>query len=369
MNHKYQLSIGVLLLLLSAACTKIDNSYKDFVVPGGRVYVEKPRNAAAYAGYHKVQIAWVKASDPNVSGAKIYWNNYADSVMITVNPQQDTVRTVINGLLEQYYTFVIQTFDKNGNTSVPVEITGRSIGDTYLSGLSQRFLQSAFYRSGTFNAKWGAAAVYNGAVGVKIFYTDVAGKAKEKFVPNDETNTIISDYSDTTGFRYTTLYKADTSAIDTIYTPMSAIADIKMDKSLWKVVAFSTQHPGADNAATNLIDGTFTTRWHTLASGSSYPHFIVVDMGSMITISKFSVERTNKDAPNGDERGPDKFQLLVSNDNTSWTDLGVFNFNRFVDGEQMYNIANAPKSRYFKFVGLSGPQAYMVLGEVSVYGF
>lgn len=358
----------LLLILLAGACSKIDNSYKNFIEPGGRVYVESANKAVALPGYYKIDILWPKMADPNVTSAKIFWNNYADSVAINITPQQDTIHAAITGLQEQYYTFTIITYDNNNNRSVPVEITGRSIGDNYLASLSNRYLQSASQTAGSLTLDWGGAPVYNGAIGVQVFYTDNTGASVYKFVPNDETTTVIFDYSDTTQFNYRTLFKADTTAVDTIFTSFQTVDEIRLDKTKWSVIAFDAQHTGPENAASNMIDGTFTTRWHTAVPGPSYPHFIIVDMGAERTISKFSLERTNKDVPAGDDRGPDTIEFLIGNDTTQLKSLGVFNFNRLVNGEQYFPVTNAT-GRYFKFVGLTGPQFYMVLGEVSAYGF
>ena len=56
-------------------------------------------------------------------------------------------------------------------------------------------------------------------------------------------------------------------------------------------------------------------------------------------------------------------------DNVSWTDLGTYDFNRFVNGEQNYVMGSLVRARYFKFVGVAGPQDYMVMGEISAYGY
>jgi hypothetical protein len=49
-------------------------------------------------------------------------------------------------------------------------------------------------------------------------------------------------------------------------------------------------------------------------------------------------------------------------------DAGIFNFARMNDAGQYYAVTARPKARYFKFVGLSGPEKFMVMGEINVYG-
>jgi hypothetical protein len=46
----------------------------------------------------------------------------------------------------------------------------------------------------------------------------------------------------------------------------------------------------------------------------------------------------------------------------------VFSFDREIDDGQFYDIASHPKARYFKFVGLSGPKNFILVGEITVWG-
>src|SRR5690606_23416814 len=102
--------------------------------------------------------------------------------------------------------------------------------------------------------------------------------------------------------------------------------------------------------------------------GSSYPHHVTIDMGAVRTITQFGVWRTTFEN-GGDDRAPDVIQFLVSEDNVTWVDLGEFDFNRFINGEQVYQMPEGTVGRYFKLVGVSGPQdSNFVLGEISAYG-
>lgn len=358
------------IAILGVACSKMDDPYKELIKPGGRVYVEKA-NAKALPGYKKIEIVWPRAADPNVTRARIYWNNNADSLDVTINPQADTVRQTISNLNEQIYTFLIKTFDKDGNSSVPVEIVGRSYGDTYLGSLANRSLVAAEIRSGIMNLDFGAPTTFNGEVALEVLYNDVNNQPKIRMLNNEQTELSIIDYHPSTKFSYRTAFLPDSNAVDTIFTDYSIVNKIKLDKSLWRVVSFSDQHDEPGGGAAGVIDGTAGTRWHTRVIGgvAPYPHWLIVDMGSERTFTEFSVERTTKDAPTGDLRGPDTFEVLISKDNTTWTSLGIFNFNRFLGGEQKYPIASTASGRYFKFVALTGPGNVMALGEISAYGY
>ena len=80
-----------------------------------------------------------------------------------------------------------------------------------------------------------------------------------------------------------------------------------------------------------------------------------------IVITSFEIFRQ----PGKDQMG-DTFQLFVSDDATNWTDQGVFSFDRQIDDGQFYDITSHPKARYFKFVRLSGPKNFILVGEITV---
>jgi hypothetical protein len=172
------------------------------------------------------------------------------------------------------------------------------------------------------------------------------------------------------GYEYRTVYKPDSAGVDSFFTGYSRNTLLTFDKKDWRIIDFSTQHDTTNNSVKNLIDGTFKTRWHSAAGSSSYPHHATIDMGVVRTITQFGAWITTYDSPpDGDHRAPDKIRFLVSMDNITWTDLGVFNFNRFLLGEQTFVITPSAQGRYFRFVGVSGPENNMVMGEVSAYGF
>ncbi len=356
---------GLVLLL---GCKGMDSTYKEFVVPGGLTYVGKPVHPVAYMGKYRVQLKWARGSDPNVASTRIYWNNYTDSTEVPVEPGVDSLQVMITGLQEQSYSFFLKAFDDNGNSSVPVEVTARVFGDAYEGGLLNRGLNgSEIDADGIVTLNWAQANLTAGAYMTEVTYTARDGAQKVTAFPATENESVIPDFETGEPLRFRTVYVPDTFAIDTFYTEYDYARDFLLKKTNWKIVSFSTEHPGATNAVANFIDGTAGTRWHSQVNvGSKYPHHATIDMGSEQFVTQFGVWRTTFEN-GGDDRAPDRIQFLVSNDNKTWTDLGSYDFNRFVNGEQLYPVEEAPLARYVKFVGLSGPQEYIVMGEIDVY--
>ena len=358
----------VMLLLLGTftACEQMDATFDEYVVPGGITYTGKASAPVVHVGRNRVKISWPRGTDPTVTKARIFWNNYSDSVEVAIPPTGSTISTIIDDLPEQTYAFVIKTYDAQGNSSVPVELLTATYGEKFQERLLNRPLNSAIVNDqGQVTLAWGAADISGGAYATEVSYTGKDGTVQLLRFPVSEASSTIPAVKAGTALHYKTIYLPAPLSIDTFATSTQEHSQFMFDKSTWSIASYSTQHnTAAENVVKNIIDGSAATRWHTLSNASAkYPHFVVVDMKADKMITGFEIFRMA-----GDVRACDRFQLLVSNDNKAWLDLGSFDFDRMNDGGQFYPIPGQPKARYFKFVGLSGPNGYMVMGEINVYG-
>lgn len=344
-------------------CKEIDSTYKDLVVPGGIIYPEKAVSPIVYSGRNRVKISWLRGSDPSVIKARIFWNNYTDSVEVDIPADEDTISCLLEDFPENTYSFYIRTYDSNGNVSIPVEVIGTSYGEQYENSLLNRVVDECINTGTVITVNWGfvdTTSVY----ATEVRYTNTSDEIQTQYILATEDISTISDMKEGTIFQYRTIYVPNHASIDTFYTDFLEIKEFFLDKSDWSVIDFSSQHStAAANVVTNIIDGDPGTRWHTHASTSQYPHYVTIDMKKEWVITGFEIFRMTDD-----DRACDTFQLLVSTDNETWVDLGVFDFNRLINDGQYYEISSQPPGRYFKFVGLTGPHNYMVLGEINVYG-
>ncbi|HBK32132.1 MAG TPA: hypothetical protein DDZ78_11025 [Porphyromonadaceae bacterium] len=227
------------LFFMAVSCGKMDDAYKEFIVPEGIVYVQKPTDVDVFSGFKRVKFVWIKPVDPNVVTTRIYWNNYTDSVEFTNPTHADTISYLLN-VPEGFYSFNIKNFDSEGNTSIPVEVQGRAYGDLLLETLSNRLIKDALISQDNLNLIWNAADLYNGSIGQEFSYTDIQGNRKNIFLPASESNTEISDYKHGTDLSYRTLFLADSTSIDTLKTEFTIYASsnilIRLDKSKFKEV-------------------------------------------------------------------------------------------------------------------------------------
>lgn len=375
-NKKYAMKLskiiglGLLMLAMILSCSPMDE-YKDFFKNKSEIqYTGKLDSVLVYSGKERVMIRGLFLSDPKITECRIYWNSKLDSVSIPVERTEgvDTLEYIIN-LPENGYNFEIYTFDKQGNKSVPVYVTGISYGASYSASLTNRLIFSATLDDDQkVTVKWRDINKTLGAFATELIYTDNTNQEQHVVTNIKETTSILNDYKSGTPILYRTLYMPDTLSIDTFYSASQNYQNLMFSKRNWTIPEFSSNHGGDDNRVQNVIDGTATTRWHTLV-GKQYPHFVVVDMQKKRNISSFSIESTTFEAPDGDSRAPTTFQLLVSDDRIEWKDLGIHNFNNLLNREQFYPIVPTVSARYFKFIGLTGTDNNMVVGEISVYGY
>ena len=73
------------------SCKNMDDIYKEFIVPNGLKYPKKPDSLKVYGGYNKLRLTWLKAKDPSIVRAEIYWNNYQDTLKVDIDNDQDTM--------------------------------------------------------------------------------------------------------------------------------------------------------------------------------------------------------------------------------------------------------------------------------------
>ncbi|MBS1606426.1 MAG: DUF4361 domain-containing protein [Bacteroidetes bacterium] len=237
---------NIILLLfclggLLQACTKYD-AYKKYLASGPIVYPGKADSLQARTGRYRVMLSWLLISDPNITGAKVYWNDRQDSLDIPIKRRSgvDTINVIVDKLLEQTYSFDVITYDKEGNQSIPATVSGRVLGTNYEATLTNwkvanSLVSPAISPYSSASVEWNSFYL-DGLLGTRVSYTDADGLDRTVLVPSDPTgqSSSITDTLDRfvpgSSFSYSTMYLPDATAIDTFYaapgkdTPMVANA-------------------------------------------------------------------------------------------------------------------------------------------------
>lgn len=357
-----------MILLMGTGCQDQTDVYKEFVVPGGHVYPGLVVGPKVLSGKYRVQITGSKPMGSKVNEIRVFWDYFTDSVSYKIDentPENITIE--IKDLKEISYLFTIRTYNDKGDVSVPLELFGQVYGDKYIATLVNRNLITIAYNEQS-EVKINFDQAFAGTVYTDLFYFNNNEDSVTLRVPADQSEVVIADYNAAKPIQYITAFKPDSTSIDTFYSELNEMLEIGFPKL--KVINFSSQHnANANMRAADVVDGNPATRWHTLV-GKDYPHFVTVDMSIPRKVNAFEIFTHMVAGEQATNRAPVRFKLEISLDNTVWTDLGEFDFDRFdYRGGQMFYIPGNQIARYFRFTGLQGADKNMVLGEIDVHSY
>lgn len=324
------LIMGVILGF--STCDSQTDIYKKYVVPNGLIYPGPALNPTASPGYKRIQISWNRGSDPRVQKARVFWNNYTDSIELTIAADADVVSCIINPITENTYSFMIRTYDNEGNVSIPIEVIGTVYGDGYKNRLLNRVLKSTYYDGEDVILKWGAADETE--VGITVSWTDKDGKLQTIEVDPSETESLIPYFNLNMPLQYTTTYKPNPMAIDVfqaVRIEKKIDPVVEISKSTWK--SFLLPGDMGVNGSYPLErfwDGNTTNFMHSDGT-SGVPISFTWDMGQKTVLDRLKFWPR----PDNDDRWskgmPRFFEIWGSLDpnpdgsfDATWTRLGSF---------------------------------------------
>jgi hypothetical protein len=257
---------------VATSCKDIDSTFKEFVVPGGIVYPERALNAVAYSGKDRVLLKWAVGVDPSVIKARISWNNYTDSVDIDIPAGTDTITYIVDSLGDNTYSFIIRTFDKVGNVSIPVEVLGTSYGTEYQNSLlNVPIISSNWLQNDTLSTTCGVVNKTDGIIATDIMYMSTTGdsvKVRNNLVSTNLVNK-YPNYKGRTNFYLRTLYKPDSTAIDTFYTDYKLIGEVHPIPIIQNG-SFESPHISGYSQSITIDNWTGTASFGIGANGSAY---------------------------------------------------------------------------------------------------
>lgn len=222
MIHQHKLILPFVLLITFFSCSKMDD-YKQYTANGEITYIGKLDSLVIRSGFNRVQIRGLFMADPKVTSCKIYWDNRADSVTVTIKRTGgvDTLSRIIEGLSEGAHSFEIVTLDAAGNRSVTVRGNSNVYGQRYQNGLINRPVASGeLGDNGNVTIAWGDFDITGGARGTTITYTNTNNVPVSVYAPVQQATTQLPNYKSGTTFDYKTAYLPDSSCIDTFYAPL-----------------------------------------------------------------------------------------------------------------------------------------------------
>ncbi|NCY21973.1 discoidin domain-containing protein, partial [bacterium] len=195
-------------------------------------------------------------------------------------------------------------------------------------GLTRRVNSFVLSRSGKYYR--GSAVLVDGDP--KTSYVDFQNCFVEILDNNDEDFDGIPDLSDGTKNPYSLVFPSGGGAYaSTVY---------------------------AGYPVSNGFDGNDATAWLSQATG--FPHVVGYDFSSNQTVNSITL---NQGLPGYTTYHATQVQVLGSNDNSTWTDLGTFN--NLVFGRNTLTLGTPGSYRYYVLKALAGPTPYWAVAEVS----
>lgn len=329
-NAIYAILIGVILGFSS--CDSQTDIYEEYIVPNGLVYPGPASGPIASSGDNRIKISWLRGTDPRVQTARIFWNNYTDSVELTVPANVDTVSYVISPISENTYSFMIHTYDDEGNKSIPIEILGTVYGDNYRGMLTNRLLKSTYYDGQDLQLSWGT--VQSSEVGIQLNWTDVNGISQTTDVDTTATETLLPYFDIDKPLSYSTTHKPDSLAIDVFQaTTIERMIDpeLLIPKNAW--AAWPLPGDMGINGSYPLHhfwDGNTTNFMHS-DDPLALPAIATWDLGVKAKLSKMKLWPRNHNDDRWNRGHPRVFEIYGSLEpnpdgslDGSWTLLGRF---------------------------------------------
>ncbi|UOB17967.1 DUF4998 domain-containing protein [Abyssalbus ytuae] len=245
-------TISIVLGIYS--CTS-DTEYLKFTEGGEISYTATIDSLKIYPGRNRVQLDGLIIGDPKVIEVRVYWNSNKDSISIPVNRTAniDLVSTIIDGLDENIYNFVVRTFDAKGNKSIPVSQTASVYGDRYIASLFNRPINNNVLVGNGLTINFAEMDLSTGVFGSEVEYTNTSDELVTVFVDIDETSLFISDFKEASSYRYRTFFLPEENSIDDFSTVFEEVKPVPT--------------PILTNAAVPFIaEETDGGRWGTLAA-------------------------------------------------------------------------------------------------------
>jgi hypothetical protein len=269
----------------------MDETYREFLVPNGLTYPQKPDSLRIYAGYNKLRLTWLKAKVPSIVSAKVYWNNYTDSLLVSI-AGENMIVVDIPIIDENTHTFHVKTFDADGNASIPVEISGTAYGSNYVLGTTDRTVVSALRDANN-----------NGTVTWDVKTTDLAYSEVRYTTSSNETK-IVRIEPNETQLRCPNAKPGGLFEYRSVFLPPKGIDYVEKEwvtyenpffylypRTAWTAEARGGNHPWGDGGGGQpalIFDGNVTTGWHS-HTGASLPHCVVIDMKESLAVHHITV--------------------------------------------------------------------------------
>lgn len=267
----YFIAFSAMAMTSMLSCDKQDDTYRQYIVPGGYNYPAKAAEVTAKSGYQRVDISWATPLDPAVKTVKVYWDSKRDSMTVNYADAVDGYVTAhVNGLEERSYTFDVVNFDANGNRSLASEITVSPYGDGWLSTHAERRVYSAVMKGGDALVSLGTPV--DEMVYTRFRYKNSAGETViSDPIPMDSTDVYLADALKGKFFEYQSAY-CPKNGLDVVWNQNWIKSNDPVYYNLvddgWTFSVTKNQTRSSEYGPEKMFDGSLDTRYYSSTSTS-----------------------------------------------------------------------------------------------------
>jgi hypothetical protein len=346
--------------------------HQQYLEGGETIYAPKEDSLVYHNGKGRAQVCFWLLESPNVRSVDIFWNSYADSLIVPVTPSagRDSMMAYVPLVEERAYTLYVRTTDIFGNHSLSEMGSVISYGAIYESALTNRGVKSAATLGSTTEIQWfGYTDDY---ICSEVRYTGINDEVRIVRALPSETSTLCPNAKTGSTYEHRSLY-VPANSIDTFYLEWSPISPVvKLDKSSWSVISWSDEE-ATDAKAAWIINGIYPnddandfwhSQWRTPAA--PLPHWAIIDMGASKEIARIDTYRRKS---NTDTK---TVQYYVSDDPDPdaalWTKIAE---GTFASGDLMILTTTVSVTgRYLKiYLPDSNRSSYTTVAEIDVFGY
>src|SRR5258706_5083916 len=316
MKHIFQMSLALLIIVVLFCCKKSDTEFRDFLQGHEITYPGVPVSINYRPGNKRIMLLWKTSPDPSITKYVVYWNNKADSTVIS-STGVDTVKVLIPNLNEYVYSFTVYSYDAGGNRCVPLTINNVKVyGPLYTGGLLNRAYNGTtpyvVNPNGSVQLNFNTPDTINIVTSIK--YTNLAGNIVEVQLAPTSNLITLPDYKAGTVVQYRSSYIPVLNAIDTFYAANYSdfpriYTFVEANKSLFQENPLPNDVGiyQSDTRVSKLWDGSvgpqgYPNIFHS--DGAYLPHVMTFDMGQLYS-NLGQMEETGRNCCNN----PTKFEV------------------------------------------------------------
>jgi hypothetical protein len=217
------------------SCDNMMDVHQEYLEGGEKIYAPKVDSLVFRNGKGRVQLWFWLLEAPNVRSVDIFWNAYADSLIVPVTPSAllDSIEVYIPLKEERTYTFYVRTTDIFGNHSLSEMGSATSYDSIYESALTNRLVKGAFKKSGSVATEVQWYGIADDYIYSEVRYTDINNRERIVRVLPNESYSYCPEAKTGSTYEHRSLYmpvnSIDTFALE--WTPFVPTLDPRYDKS------------------------------------------------------------------------------------------------------------------------------------------